>query len=59
MNNIVEDLSKKAAYGGNNWVGRNSSLKQDIGKLWADCGVCNEYSELEAVLLHTPGDELL
>ena len=59
MNNIVKDLSKKAAYGGNNWVGRNSSLKQDIGKLWADCGICNEYSELEAVLLHTPGDELL
>jgi len=59
MNNIVEDLSKKAAYGGSNWVGRNSSLKQDIGKLWADCGICNEYSELEAVLLHTPGDELL
>ncbi len=59
MNRIPEDLSKKAAYGGNNWIGRGISLKEEVGKLWADCGICNEYSELEAVLLHTPGKELL
>ena len=59
MNNIVEDLSKIAAYGGSKWIGRNSSLKQDIGKLWAACGIENEYSSLEAILLHTPGEELL
>ncbi|MCK5311876.1 MAG: amidinotransferase [Desulfobacteraceae bacterium] len=59
MNNILEDLSKKAAYGGDNWIGRNLSSKEEIGKLWADCGICNEYSKLEAVLLHTPGEELL
>ena len=59
MNQIPEDLSKKAAYGGSNWIGRNLSLKEEMGKLWKDCGICNEYSELEAVLLHTPGEELL
>jgi arginine deiminase len=59
MNSIPEDLSKKAAYGGSNWIGRDLSLKEEIGTLWADCGICNEYSELKAVLLHTPGDELL
>jgi N-dimethylarginine dimethylaminohydrolase len=59
MNNNIQDLSKKAAYGGSNWVGRDRSLKQEIGTLWADCGICNEYSRLEAVLLHTPGEELL
>lgn len=58
MNNIPEDLSKKAAYGGGNWVGRELSLEDEIGTLWSDCGICNEYSDLEAVLLHTPGDEL-
>lgn len=59
MNNIVDDLSKKAAYGGSNWIGRNSSLNQEIGKLWGDFSINNEYSELKAVLLHTPGSELL
>ncbi|MBU8909659.1 MAG: amidinotransferase [Desulfobacterales bacterium] len=59
MNNIPEDLSKKAAYGGSNWIGRGATLKEEIGTLWADCGICNEYSELESVLLHTPGEELL
>ncbi len=59
MNNIVEDLSKKAAYGGSNWIGRNSSLKQEIGELWGDFSINNEYSELKAVLMHTPGEELL
>ena len=50
--------SEAAAYGGAGWSPRTTSLRQEIGTLWADCGVSQEWSALKAVLLHRPGPEL-
>ena len=47
-----------AAYGGAGWSPRIRSLSQEIGDLWADCGIDSEWSRLRGVLLHRPGDEL-
>lgn len=47
-----------AAYGGAGWSPRTASLREEIGTLWAECGICREWSPLKAVLLHRPGREL-
>lgn len=51
-------LSKDAAHGGAGWSPRMMSLRQEIGDIWAECGVVNEWSPLEAVLMHRPGPEI-
>ncbi len=48
-----------SAYGGGGWSGRTRSLSAEIGEIWADCGVGDEWSTLRAVLLHRPGPELV
>ena len=45
------------AYGGEKWSPRTLTHREEIGSLWGVCGVDNEYSPLEAVLLHAPGPE--
>lgn len=50
--------SNSSAYGGEGWIPRKLSMKQDIGKIWSNCGISNEWSTLKAVLLHKPGNEL-
>jgi N-dimethylarginine dimethylaminohydrolase len=47
-----------AAYGGEGWQQRNSSHQNDIGNIWGDCGLENEYGALKSVILHSPGAEL-
>ncbi len=47
-----------AAYGGEGWSPRDSTLRQEIGGLWASCGVDSEWAPLRSVLLHRPGEEL-
>jgi N-dimethylarginine dimethylaminohydrolase len=47
-----------AAYGGEGWSPRATSLRQEIGSIWGACGVFTEWSPLRAVLLHRPGAEL-
>jgi arginine deiminase len=47
-----------AAYGGEKWSPRESSLREELGGIWATCGVSVEYAPLRAVLLHRPGAEL-
>lgn len=47
-----------AAYGGAGWSPRHSSLRDEIGSAWAQCGVDSEWQTLRAVLLHRPGNEL-
>ncbi len=47
-----------AAYGGCGWSPRAATLAEEIGPLWADCGVAGEWQTLRAVLLHQPGNEL-
>jgi len=52
------DISTTAAYGGQGWSPRTTSLRQEIGDIWGTCGVMSEWSTLKAVLLHRPGPEL-
>ncbi len=49
---------KDAAHGGSGWSPRIKSLRQELGNVWETCGVSNEWSSLEAVLMHRPGQEL-
>lgn len=54
----MSDLLAAAAYGGPGWSPRKSSLREEIGTLWRQCGQANEWSPLKVVLLHRPGGEL-
>ena len=47
-----------AAYGGDNWSPRLATHRQEIGSLWADCGIDSEWRRLKSVLVHCPGAEL-
>jgi N-dimethylarginine dimethylaminohydrolase len=47
-----------AAYGGPGWLGRETSLREELGGIWAACGIDSEWRRLRAVLLHRPGAEL-
>ena len=47
-----------AAYGGAGWSPRIKSTQQEIGDLWASCGIQSEYAPLKSVLIHEPGEEL-
>jgi N-dimethylarginine dimethylaminohydrolase len=47
-----------AAYGGPGWSPRTASHAEELGGLWAACGLENEWAPLRAVLLHRPGPEL-
>jgi arginine deiminase len=54
----MTDLHQAAAYGGPGWSPRIANLAEEIGTLWAPCGVHSEWTRLRAVLLHRPGPEL-
>jgi arginine deiminase len=54
----VDMPTKDAAHGGAGWSPRKASLRDEIGKIWRDCGIANEWSRLEAVLMHRPGSEI-
>jgi arginine deiminase len=47
-----------SAYGGAGWAGRPGSHRDELGTLWAGCGIDSEWAPLRAVLLHEPGPEL-
>ena len=47
-----------SAYGGPGWQGREATHAQEIGQLWAPCGIDSEWAPLRAVLMHEPGPEL-
>lgn len=47
-----------SAYGGAGWSPRIASLRDELGSLWGECGLSNEWSPLESVLLHRPGPEM-
>lgn len=49
---------QKAAYGGENWSQRILHHREEIGSLWASCGLNSEWRPLKQVLLHPPGPEL-
>lgn len=47
-----------AAHGGLGWSPRTKSTRQEIGKIWAECGVANEWTPLKSILMHRPGPEI-
>jgi len=54
----TQDLFDSAAYGGVGWSPRIAHLSDELGVLWGNCGISDEWSRLKAVLLHRPGPEL-
>lgn len=52
------DSPKHAAYGGPGWSPRTTNLREELGSLWASCGLDSEWGTLRSVLLHRPGPEL-
>lgn len=52
------DLTTTSAFGGPGWRPRTHSMREELGTLWARCGVGSEFAPLRAVLLHRPGAEL-
>ncbi len=55
---MVVATTKPAAFGGPGWTPREASMREDLGTIWAACGVSSEWTPLREVLLHRPGDEL-
>ncbi len=55
---MVKESFGTAAYGGENWSGRDRGHRAEIGDLWAQGGIDSEYGRLKSVLLHRPGAEL-
>jgi len=58
MDDPLGDTFQAAAYGGPGWRPRERDHAGEIGPLWRDAAVADEWSPLRAVLLHRPGDEL-
>jgi arginine deiminase len=54
----MTEIIQAAAYGGPGWSPRTAGLGDEIGTLWAPCGVQSEWARLRAVLVHRPGAEL-
>jgi N-dimethylarginine dimethylaminohydrolase len=50
--------AEAAAYGGPGWIGRETCLREELGGIWAACGIDSEWARLRAVLLHRPGPEV-
>jgi arginine deiminase len=48
----------QSAFGGHGWQPRTKSLSEEIGSIWHSCGVNNEWSDLKAILVHAPGQEI-
>jgi N-dimethylarginine dimethylaminohydrolase len=50
--------NKDSAHGGDGWVGREGTLRSDLGAVWTACGVPAEFGRLRSVLMHRPGPEI-
>ena len=57
MHNKKYSTVHRAAYGGENWLPRTQSHREEIGSLWAASGINSEWGQLKTVLLHEPGEE--
>ncbi len=54
----MADSFGTAAYGGEGWSPRTLTHEQELGRLWADCGIDSEWRPLKSVLVHRPGPEM-
>jgi N-dimethylarginine dimethylaminohydrolase len=50
--------NEDSAHGGAGWIGREGTLRAELGTVWAACGVPAEYGRLRSVLMHRPGPEI-
>jgi arginine deiminase len=55
---MSEPHVSSAAYGGTGWSPRTAHMRDEIGGIWAQCGIDSEWQPLRAVLMHRPGTEL-
>ena len=54
----LADSFGTAAYGGDGWSPRIRPHGQELGDLWAGCGIDSEWRTLKTVLVHRPGREM-
>src|SRR3712207_3461843 len=52
------DQARDAAHGGEGWRSREETTAEELGSIWAACGVTSECGTLRAVLMHRPGEEI-
>jgi arginine deiminase len=55
---MPEPSTSAAAYGGAGWSPRTAQMRDEIGSIWAGCGIDSEWRPLRSVLMHRPGREL-
>ena len=57
----MKELTNKfnaAAYGGEGWSPRTQTHQEELGDLWAPCGLDSEWRPLKSVLVHRLGPEM-
>jgi N-dimethylarginine dimethylaminohydrolase len=52
------DQARDASHGGEGWQSRQGTTADELGSVWAACGVHSECGTLRAVLMHRPGAEI-
>jgi N-dimethylarginine dimethylaminohydrolase len=52
------EQAQDAAHGGEGWQSRAGATADELGSIWAACGVRSECGTLHAVLMHRPGAEI-
>lgn len=52
------DQAQDAAHGGDGWQSREGTTADELGSIWAACGVASECGTLRSVLMHRPGPEI-
>lgn len=52
------EQARDAAHGGDGWQGREGTTADELGSVWAACGVRSECGTLRAVIMHRPGPEI-
>jgi N-dimethylarginine dimethylaminohydrolase len=52
------EQAQDAAHGGEGWRSRQGTTADELGSIWAACGVSSECGTLRAVLMHRPGAEI-
>jgi N-dimethylarginine dimethylaminohydrolase len=52
------EQARDAAHGGEGWRSRGGTTADELGSVWASCGVTSECGRLRAVLMHRPGQEI-
>ena len=58
MNDRRDDSFGTAAYGGDGWSPRQTDHRDELGTVWSPSAIDSEWRSLQAVIVHTPGDEL-